>query len=42
MIAYKKTLAQISEHEGGKILNTDKDINEEDDLLEDEESEISL
>ena len=30
MIAYKKTLAQISEHEGGKILNTDKDINEED------------
>jgi hypothetical protein len=30
MIAYKKTLAQISKHEGGKILNTDKDINEED------------
>ena len=30
MIAYKKTLAQISEHEGGKILNTDKDINEDD------------
>ena len=30
MIAYKKTLAQISEHEGGKILNTDKDINDED------------
>ena len=32
MIAYKKTLAQISEHEGGKILNADKDINEYDSI----------
>ena len=29
MIAYKKPLAQIGKHEGGKILNTDKDIDED-------------